>query len=177
MLASCLALISVSSFSLSPRYLQILATEGVVPKKTHKLKYLRSLFTAGSPVKPEMYEYCRDCIKNDIFMNNGTGGTDVCSAFLGACPWLPIYAGVIQVPMLGMNIECFDDNAQPLTNGEEGDMVITVPFPNMPLGLLGDDENKTKLKETYFNHYTQRCVWYQADYSTRSPIPIWPAEC
>lgn len=158
-----------SSFALSPRYLQVLLQAGIRPKDTHKLTYLRSMFSAGSPLKPELYEYFRDAIK-DIFLHNGSGGTDTCAGFIGAIPTLPIYQGVIQGPMLGVSVECFDENGNAYTNGEEGDLVLTRPIPNMPIMLLGDDENFTRLRETYFNHFPNKTAWYQADYSKRRVI-------
>ena len=155
---------NVTAFSLSPRFLQILLMEGYKPKATHNLSHLKTIFSAGSPLKAELYAFIRDNIK-DVFINNGTGGTDVCAAFIGSNPWLPIYAGIIQCPMLGIALDCFDDNGKPIRNGDEGDMVITKPFPNMPLRFLGDDEKKSKLRESYFNHYPNQTVWYQSDWS------------
>lgn len=158
----------VTSFSLSPRYLQILLQEGYKPRETHSLKSLKTIFSAGSPLKAELYDFIRNDIK-DVFINNGSGGTDVCAAFIGANPILPIYAGVIQCPMLGIKLECFDDVGKPVKEGEEGDLVISAPFPNLPLAFLGDDEKGTKLKSTYFTHYPDKTVWYQADYMSVDP--------
>lgn len=101
----------------------------------------------------------------DIFIHNGSGGTDVCAAFIGANPVIPIHAGELQCPELAVAIECWNDAGERCRNGVEGDLVITKPLPNMPLGFLGDDENKTRLKDTYFNHFPNKQVWYQADYS------------
>lgn len=92
------------------------------------------------------------------------------AAFIGPNPILPMYKGVIQCAMLGVALECFDDNGNPLTNGEEGDLVVTQPLPNMPLGFLGDDENKTRFRDAYFNRY-KKVVWYQADFSTSRMRP------
>ena len=153
----------VTSFSLGPRYLQILKLAGLKPKKTHKLKSLKSCFSAGSVLTPETYEYIRSDIK-DIFIANGSGGTDICGGFVGPCPILPVFQGVIQVPYLGINLECWDDNGNPLTNGEEGDMIVTTPTPNMPIAFLGDDENGTKYRSTYFEQYPGKSAWYQADF-------------
>lgn len=154
----------VTSFSLSPRYLQLLLQDGLKPRETHKLTSLKTIFSAGSPLKPELYEFFRRDIK-DVFIHNGSGGTDVCAGFIGAIPILPVYQGVIQGPMLGVAAECFDENGNPYTNGEEGDLVLTRPLPNMPIGFLGDDVSDTKLRETYFTHFPKKTAWYQADYS------------
>jgi acyl-coenzyme A synthetase/AMP-(fatty) acid ligase len=63
-------------------------------------------------------------------------------------------------------LESWNDDARPVAVGEEGDMVITKPFPNMPIALLGDDGEDSKLKDTYFNHYPGKTVWYQGDFGT-----------
>ncbi|CAD6587745.1 MAG: acetoacetyl-CoA synthetase [Cyphobasidiales sp. Tagirdzhanova-0007] len=118
--------------------------------------------SAGAPLPSAIYAYVRNYIKH-VFIHNGSGGTDVCASFMGGCTVLPIYAGVIQVPYLGFAIEAAGEDGQKLTEGL-GDLVIARPAPNMPLGLVGDDKEKTKFRETYFNHYSSRCIWYHADY-------------
>lgn len=155
----------VTSFALSPRYLQILMADDHSPKKTHSLASLNTIFSAGSPLKADLYDYIRDNIK-DVYISNGSGGTDVCSAFIGSCPITPAYAGVIQCAEMGIAIESFSELGDSNKKGEEGDMVITRPFPNMPLGFLGDDENKTRLKAAYFDRFPG--YWYHADYSRPS---------
>lgn len=68
----------VSTFSTSPRFLQVLLQGGFRPKETHRLRELDAITTAGSPLKPELYDYIKDHIKH-VFINNGSGGTDVCA--------------------------------------------------------------------------------------------------
>jgi len=92
------------------------------------------------------------------------GGTDVCAGLVGAVPDLPMYAGVMQAPMLGAAIEAWDDDGERVPVGE-GDLVITKPYAMMPLGFLGDDEKQTRFNEAYFNHYSNKTVWYHADHS------------
>jgi len=163
----------VTSFNVSPRYLQILQLENIKPKDTHKLKYWNTSLLTGSPVKPDLYDYIRNSMK-DIFIHNGSGGTDVCAAFIGANPVIPIHAGELQCPELGVAIECWNDAGERCPDGVEGDLVITKPLPNMPLGFLGDDQNKTRLRDTYFNHFPSKEVWYQADYS--KPLDVLSTE-
>ena len=147
---------------MSPKYLQTLMQGKCNPKRTHSLQSLKSMFSAGAPLPSAIYAYVRNYIKH-VFIHNGSGGTDVCASFMGGCTVLPIYAGVIQVPYLGFAIEAAGEDGQKLTEGL-GDLVIARPAPNMPLGLVGDDKEKTKFRETYFNHYSSRCIWYHADY-------------
>ncbi|KAM0791532.1 hypothetical protein ACM66B_005981 [Microbotryomycetes sp. NB124-2] len=154
----------VTYFSTSPRYLQILLTADISPRRTHKLRHLKLIATAGSPLKPELYDYVRDEIKAQIFIANSSGGTDVCGGLVGAVPTLPIYAGVIQAPMLGCAVAVYDDGANRVNLGE-GDLVIERPMANMPLGFL-HDLNRKKFLDAYFNHYAQMTtrVWYHGDH-------------
>lgn len=170
----------MTAFSLSPRYLQILNQGGLVPRTSHSLDSLVSIQCVGSPLKPDLYDYIRDGIK-PVFVNNVsgrdcilphpnspdnvfTGGTDLCAGLVGAVPSLPIYSGVIQAAMLGASVEAWDDDGKRVHLGE-GDMVVTKPYPMMPLGFLGDDENQTRFKDAYFNHYLHTTIWYHADHS------------
>ena len=133
-------------------------------------------------MKPDLYRFIREAI-GPVFLNNvsgklnliqdwctcddslATGGTDLCGGIVGACPTLPIYEGAIQVPILSIKVEAYDDHGKAVPVGYEGDLVIARPIPNMPLGLLGDDEQKTRYRDTYFNHYNDKTVWWHADYS------------
>jgi acetoacetyl-CoA synthetase len=111
-----------------------------------------------------MYAYVKNNIKF-LFINNGSGGTDVCAGLVGSCPTLPIYPGVVQVPFLGCAIAAFDDDGNNVDVGE-GELVITRPMPMMPLGFLGDSD-RSRLRDTYFNHYPGKTIWYHADHSKR----------
>ena len=83
---------------------------------------------------------------------------------MGGVPDLPIYAGSLQAPVLGVALEAWDDDGK-RAHGGEGDLVVTKPYPMMPLGFLGDDESQTRFRDTYFNHYSHTKVWYHADHS------------
>ncbi len=80
---------------------------------------------------------------------------------------LPIYSGLIQCPWLGISLESWDENGNRLPDGQEGDLVVTKPFPNMPIGFVGDDARDTRLRDTYFNHYKE-IVWYQGDFGEQA---------
>ena len=68
---------SVTSLGISPRFLQVLDTAKYIPNQHHSLKSLRSIATAGSVLKAELYDWIYDNIGKNVFINNGTGGTDV----------------------------------------------------------------------------------------------------
>ena len=82
---------------------------------------------------------------------------------MGPVPDLPIHAGSIQAPVLGAALEAWDDTGKRSNDGE-GDLVVTKPYPMMPLGFLGDDTTQTKFRDAYFNHYPHTTVWYHADH-------------
>ena len=94
-----------------------------------------------------------------------SGGTDVCSGFLGSCPWLPVRAGELQCRMLGVAAAAYDDAGAPLV-GEVGELVITEPLPSMPVGLWGDPDG-LRLHESYFDRYPG--VWRHGDWVRFNP--------
>ncbi|KAK9896753.1 acetoacetyl-CoA synthase [Cystobasidium minutum MCA 4210] len=153
----------VTSFSLSPRYLQVLLQGNLRPNRSHKTSSLRSICSAGSPLKPDLYEYIKSAIGH-VYIQNVSGGTDVCAGLVGGCPVLPIYAGKIQCAWLGVALVAYGEDGSPVPQGGEGDLVIEKPMPFMPLGFLGDDANDSRLKDAYFNHYSHTSVWYHADH-------------
>ena len=93
-------------------------------------------------------------------MSSGSGGTDVCTGYVGGTPLLPVYAGEIQAPHLGVDIHAFDENGKAVIN-QVGELVITQPMPSMPLYFWNDSENK-RYQETYFEDFPG--VWRQGDY-------------
>src|SRR5699024_10542390 len=94
------------------------------PGMTYNLEAMRSIGSTGSPLPPEGFDYVYNKIKDDVWLCSMSGGTDVCTAWVGGNPWLPIYEGEIQCRCLGTAMESFDKNGQPLIN-EVGEMVIT----------------------------------------------------
>jgi acetoacetyl-CoA synthetase len=115
---------------------------------------------AGSPVSAECTNWFYQCIKEDLYVAPGSGGTDICSGFCGPMPGMPVKAGVIQMPHLGVDLQVFDDDGNSVNN-DVGEFVVTQPMPSMPL-YLWNDRNYEKYKETYFETYPG--VWRQGDY-------------
>lgn len=124
------------------------------------LRALRSIGSTGSPLSAELFKWIYANIKPDIWLISLSGGTDVCSAFVGGCPLLPVYPGEIQCRMLGAKVESFDDNGNPLID-QPGEMVITRPMPSMPL-YFWNDTNNQKYQESYFNRFDN--VWHHGDW-------------
>jgi acetoacetyl-CoA synthetase len=95
---------------------------------------LRTIGSTGSPLPPEAYEWIYDHVKKDVWLISFSGGTDICSGFVGGCPHLPVYAGEIQCRLLGCRMEAFNEAGEPVRGGL-GEMVILEPMPSMPVYL------------------------------------------
>jgi acetoacetyl-CoA synthetase len=148
----------VDLFGASPSYVEQLAKAGIVPKDRYHLSNLKSIVLAGSPATPECMEWFYRNVKRDLWVANGSGGTDCCSGFVGCVPTLPVRAGEIQAPCLGVSVKAFDENGKSVI-GEVGELVITEPMPSMPLRFWNDDGQR--YHETYFADFPN--VWRHGD--------------
>jgi len=124
------------------------------------LKALRSIGSTGSPLSAEAFKWIYDHVKQDVWLISLSGGTDVCSAFVGGCPLLPVYAGEIQCRMLGARVESFDDGGKPQID-QPGEMVVTQPMPSMPVYFWNDPDNQ-KYHDSYFTRFEN--VWHHGDW-------------
>ncbi len=147
-------------FGASPTFVQMQQQAGIVPRDKFGLEALQSIMLAGSPVSAECMAWFYDNVKDDLWLLPGSGGTDVCSGFVGGVPGDPVYAGEIQGIHMGVDADAFDDNGNSLVN-EVGEMVIKQPMPSMPVCFWGDDNN-VRYKETYFDMYPG--IWRQGDF-------------
>ncbi|MGX5858156.1 acetoacetate--CoA ligase [Dyadobacter jiangsuensis] len=127
---------------------------------SERLSHLETIGSTGSPLPPEAFEWIYKHVKKDVWLISLSGGTDVCSAFVGGCPLLPVYAGEIQCRMLGARIEAFGEDGKPVLN-ELGEMVITQPMPSMPI-YFWNDEHDEKYFSSYFEMYP--LVWRHGDW-------------
>ncbi|MFO0115842.1 MAG: acetoacetate--CoA ligase [Betaproteobacteria bacterium] len=150
----------VTHFGAGAKFYESLAKIKVNPGKTHKLCQLRSVMSTGSPLSPEGFQYIYDNIKSDVCLSSISGGTDIIGCFVGGVPVLPVYSGEIQTRMLGMAVDAWDDEGQPI-RGEKGELVCTKPFPSMPIGFWHDDDGR-KYRAAYFEHFPN--VWTHGDY-------------
>jgi len=124
------------------------------------LPRLRSIGSTGAPLPPEAFEYVYRHIKEDLWLCSMSGGTDLCTAFVGGCPWEPVYRGEIQCRCLGASLHAFDEAGEPLI-GEVGEMVITQPMPSMPV-FFWNDPDKQRYRSSYFEHYPH--IWRHGDW-------------
>jgi acetoacetyl-CoA synthetase len=147
-------------FGASPTFVQMQERFGVIPREKFDLSSLDSVMVAGSPVSAECMAWFYDNVKRDLWVCPGSGGTDICSGFVGGAPGLPVYAGEIQAPHLGVDVQAFDDQQNAVVN-QVGEMVIAQPMPSMPLYFWNDAGN-ARYRETYFADFPG--VWRQGDY-------------
>jgi acetoacetyl-CoA synthetase len=152
-------------FGTSAGFILACMKAGIEPGKSFDLSKLRGLGSTGSPLPPEGFQWIYEHIKNDLWLASVSGGTDVCSAFLGGSVLLPVNAGELQCRALGAKVEAFDDAGEPLVD-EMGELVITEPMPSMPLFFWNDAENK-RYRESYFEMFPG--IWRHGDWVKITP--------
>jgi acetoacetyl-CoA synthetase len=137
----------------------------IEPARDHDLGALRAIGSTGSPLAPESFKWVYGHVGADLWLYSTSGGTDVCTAFVGGCPLLPVYEGELQCRSLGCAVEAWDEEGRSLED-EVGELVITKPLPSMPLFLWGDESGE-RLKESYFSMYPG--VWRHGDWIRITP--------
>jgi acetoacetyl-CoA synthetase len=125
-----------------------------------ELPALKSIGSTGSPLPPEGFKWIYDEVKEDVWLFSTSGGTDLCTAFIGACPILPVYEGELQAPALGAKVEAWDESGHPVVD-EVGELVITEPMPSMPL-FFWNDPDGSRYRESYFEMFPG--VWRHGDW-------------
>ena len=150
----------VTYFGASAPYLLACQKAGLAPGKKHDLSALRAVGTTGAPLPADGFGWVYDAVKRELVLASVSGGTDVCTAFVLSCPWLPVHAGEIQCRGLGAKIEAFDPNGRAVT-GEVGELVLTEPLPSMPVGFWGDTDG-SRFRDSYFSVYPG--IWRHGDW-------------
>jgi acetoacetyl-CoA synthetase len=154
--------IGITHFGTSAPYILSCKKAGISPKNYYNLSSLRSISATGAPLPPEGFAWMNKHISDNLWLVSMSGGTDLCTAFVGGVPTLSVYEGEIQRPCLGAAIDAFDEQGKPLRN-EVGEMVITQPMPSMPI-YFWNDVNKVKYTESYFEMYPH--IWRHGDWLT-----------
>lgn len=154
----------VTVVGVAPGYLMSCRKAGINPAEILGGNDLRVFASAGAPLPPEGYRWVYEQFP-DIWLNTGSGGTDVCSGIVQGDPLLPVWAGAISGPALGVAAAAFDEQGRPVT-GQLGELVITEPMPSMPVGFYGDDDG-SKLRAAYFDHYPG--IWRHGDWIEFAP--------
>jgi acetoacetyl-CoA synthetase len=149
----------VTCFGTSAAYISACMKAEVEPRDGRDLSRLRSVGSTGSPLSPDGFRWVYDRL-GDVWLFSTSGGTDVCSAFVGGVPTLPVYEGELQARSLGAKVESFDEDGVAHI-GRVGELVLTEPLPSMPLYLWGDTDG-SRYHESYFSLYPG--VWRHGDW-------------
>ena len=152
--------IDITIFGTSAKYIDAMKNAKLRPIDKFDLSALRTVASTGSVLAPESFDYVYENIKQDVCLASMSGGTDIVSCFALGAPILPVYRGEIQCRGLGMAIEVFDDNGQPL-QGDKGELVCTQTFPSQPVFFWGDASGE-KYHNAYFARFDN--VWHHGDY-------------
>ena len=155
----------VTYFGTGAPYLMACAKAGLSPGQELDLAGLRGIGSTGSPLPPEGFRWVYQHVGSDLLLGSFSGGTDLCTGFVGPCPLLPVRAGVIAGPCLGAKVEAYDAYGKPVT-GEVGELVISGPMPSMPVGFWNDPAGE-RYRASYFSAYPG--VWRHGDWITMLP--------
>ncbi|MBL6749863.1 MAG: acetoacetate--CoA ligase [Nevskia sp.] len=149
-----------TSFGASPTFVQMMEKAGLHPGDTHDLSRLEAVVLGGAPSTPETFGWFYRCVKRDLWVTSQSGGTELCSGFVGAAPTLPVHAGEIQTRCLGMDVHAWSDGGQERID-DVGELVVTTPFPSMPIHFWNDAGGR-RYRESYFETFPG--VWRHGDF-------------
>jgi acetoacetyl-CoA synthetase len=150
----------MTHFGTSASYLTGCMNAEIEPGREFDLGRLKGIGSTGSPLPPEGFSWVYEHVKEDVWLYSTSGGTDLCTAFVGGVPLLPVRAGELQGRALGAKVEAFDENGEPVID-QVGELVITEPMPSMPI-YLWNDPDEERLRESYFDVYPG--IWRHGDW-------------
>jgi acetoacetyl-CoA synthetase len=133
---------------------------GIAPGEQFDLSDIRAIGSTGAPLPADAFRWIYESVSPDALLSPISGGTDVCSAFVGGSPMTPVWEGEIPTRYLGAAVEAFDEAGNPVV-GAQGELVLTRPMPSMPSGFWGDDDG-SRYREAYFDVYPG--VWRHGDW-------------
>ena len=150
----------ITMFGTSAAYIGACMKAGVEPGRRRDLSALGAIGSTGSPLSPEGFDWIYEHLGRDTWLFSTSGGTDLCTAFVGGAATLPVYRGEIQARALGAAVEAWDEDGRPVVE-EVGELVVTEPMPSMPLYLWGDEDG-SRYRESYFEMFPG--VWRHGDW-------------
>ncbi len=150
----------VTMFGTSASYVAACMKDGVEPGAGRDLSRLQAIGSTGSPLAPEGFDWIYEHVGADTWLFSTSGGTDLCTAFVGGCALLPVYRGELQARALGAAVEAWDEDGKALTD-EVGELVVTEPMPSMPVRFWGDEDG-SRYRASYFEMYPG--VWRHGDW-------------
>jgi acetoacetyl-CoA synthetase len=150
----------VTLFGTSASYVAACMKAGIEPAAGRDLSRLQAVGSTGSPLSPEGFDWVYEQLGAGTWLFSTSGGTDLCTAFVGGTPLLPVYRGELQARALGAAIEAWDEDGRP-TIDEVGELVVTAAMPSMPVCFWGDPDG-SRYRASYFEHYPG--VWRHGDW-------------
>jgi acetoacetyl-CoA synthetase len=152
----------LSYFGTSATYLLSCKRDGLRPSNISEFPELRGIGSTGSPLPADGFRWVYEHVRPDVLLSSASGGTDVCSAFIGGTPLRDVRAGELAAPMLGCDVKVFDQSGRPII-GSPGELVVTKPMPSMPVGFWSDADG-SRFRSAYFNRFPG--VWTHGDWIT-----------
>ncbi len=150
----------MTCFGTSAAYIAACMKAGVRPRSGRALKHLQSVGSTGSPLSPEGFRWIYDQLGSDTWLFSTSGGTDMCTAFVGGVPTRPVLEGELQARALGAAVEAWDESGHSVI-GQVGELVITEPMPSMPIYFWGDESGE-RYRDSYFSMFPG--VWRHGDW-------------
>ena len=153
---------ATNHFGTSPSYLTAISQKNLKPGYLYNLSALRTISSTGYPLSVEHFDFVEKSFPHEIPLISMSGGTDVCTAFVGGCSLKPIIKGQIQARCLGAAVFSYSETGEKQID-IEGELVITKAMPSMPLGFWGDDD-QSKIKRSYYEKFDG--LWCHGDWVT-----------
>jgi acetoacetyl-CoA synthetase len=150
----------VTMFGTSAAYIGACMKAGLEPGSGRDLSALKAIGSTGSPLSPEGFDWIYEHVGSNTWLFSTSGGTDLCTAFVGGVATLPVYRGEIQARALGAAVEAWSDEGQPVVE-EVGELVVTEPMPSMPIRFWGDEDG-SRYRESYFEMFPG--IWRHGDW-------------
>ena len=144
----------VTYFGTSAPFLMACRKDGLRPGDAADLSRLRGIGSTGSPLPVDGFRYVYDAISPTVHLQSVSGGTDVCTAFVGASPLVPVWEGELSCRHLGCGVEAYSPDGRPLV-GEQGELVLTAPMPSMPVSFWNDPTGE-RYRAAYFDDFPGR---------------------
>jgi acetoacetyl-CoA synthetase len=155
----------VTVFGVSAGYLQACLKQGLRPRDDYDVSSIRAIGSTGSPLSSEGFRWIADAVGSDVQIISCSGGTDLCTAFVGGAPTVPVWLGELSCAALGAEVQAFDEEGTARID-EVGELVLTEPMPSMPV-FFWNDPDGTRLREAYFEDYPG--VWRHGDWIKITP--------
>ena len=157
--------VRITYFGTSAPFIHACLRAGLRPGAEVDLSCVRGIGSTGSPLSAEGFEWVYDSVGSELLLNSFSGGTDICTGIVGACPLVPVRAGEIPCRILGAPVAAFDESGNSIVD-ELGELVLTGPMPSMPLHLLNDADGR-RFRESYLTPY--RSAWRHGDFVRMTP--------